>query len=658
MASFSVFAQTIDDATNRVHPALEAEPDSVRRVALQSRQPPYSQLLRDLWLLTAEQLGTQSELYILPADAFNRALLTAPHADGESDGHEAPAIDWFVGLRAEQAEAAGLYLGPQILTHDITLFQRRHLPVMNSVEDASGFVVGVVEASYIYEWLRAEHPELTLRTYPDLKTLVDAALAGRIHVFAGPALLGSQLSAAHNSPQTASGHGANASPLTELGRAFPADRRLSLFSVPLFLAARNATDIGELERAFGALSDAQQRYLQTQANRDMTSLVSLQQDELEWLLARDSVLVGVPSDSRPILFFDRQGEAVGLDADFLSLLSQRSSINFSFIGCGNWDACLRALAQRDIDVLSFVSDTPARREFAAFTSVYWETPWAIASTEAGLFNADQLSAMQNKRIAITRSYSVFEQAMQMPGIEVHPVSSPEEGMIAVIEGRVDGYLDSLPLLVERVREQHTGNLYLNILHGQQGDAVTFAVRKDWPVLRDILDRAVQTISDADQQQIAERWFDVNYEQGVSFTDVRRWMFYTALAVAALIAFFLWRNSKLRQEVKRRKSAEKKMRHLARHDDLTGLPNRHLLDDRMKQIVASHQRYKRQFAVLFLDLDGFKEVNDEQGHDVGDALLKQVATRLNESVRAQDTVCRFGGDEFIVVLTEQHNATQA
>ena len=105
------------------------------------------------------------------------------------------------------------------------------------------------------------------------------------------------------------------------------------------------------------------------------------------------------------------------------------------------------------------------------------------------------------------------------------------------------------------------------------------------------------------------------------------------------------------DISERKAAEDEVRHLALYDDLTQLPNRRLLIDRLQKALAACARSGRRGALLLLDLDNFKELNDTCGHDHGDLLLQQVAQRLNSCIREADTAARLGGDEFVVMLTD-------
>jgi diguanylate cyclase (GGDEF)-like protein/PAS domain S-box-containing protein len=109
-----------------------------------------------------------------------------------------------------------------------------------------------------------------------------------------------------------------------------------------------------------------------------------------------------------------------------------------------------------------------------------------------------------------------------------------------------------------------------------------------------------------------------------------------------------------EDITNRKAAEAQVNYLAYHDALTGLPNRTLFMDRLENALAGARRKDEKLAVLFLDLDRFKNINDSLGHSFGDQMLKVVAERLKECVRAQDTVARVGGDEFLILLSEMEH----
>ena len=112
-----------------------------------------------------------------------------------------------------------------------------------------------------------------------------------------------------------------------------------------------------------------------------------------------------------------------------------------------------------------------------------------------------------------------------------------------------------------------------------------------------------------------------------------------------------RERALRRDLTELAAALEHLRRFAYYDDLTGLPNRRLLADRMRQAIARALRYRERIALVFIDLDGFKLINDTFGHAAGDHVLQQVAARLTACMRASDTACRYGGDEFVILLPE-------
>lgn len=142
-----------------------------------------------------------------------------------------------------------------------------------------------------------------------------------------------------------------------------------------------------------------------------------------------------------------------------------------------------------------------------------------------------------------------------------------------------------------------------------------------------------------------------HERFVAFSENHeRWQLDELLIVvaAAFIAFGLIERHRLRAEIAIRQQLEEELRAQALHDPLTGLPNRKLVLDRLTQALASLERHGGAVGVGYLDLDGFKAINDGRGHAVGDAVLTRTATKLAGATRPGDTVGRLGGDEFVIV----------
>jgi diguanylate cyclase (GGDEF)-like protein len=152
--------------------------------------------------------------------------------------------------------------------------------------------------------------------------------------------------------------------------------------------------------------------------------------------------------------------------------------------------------------------------------------------------------------------------------------------------------------------------------------------------------------------------DTDYldSSGVSDASVARQAWLTA--ATRKIEKLTKRNAALRKEISHLTSALAKANRCAFHDELTGLPNRRLLQDHFDMATARAARKHNHVALLFLDLDGFKNINDSIGHLAADKLLQEVAGRLVACIRSYDTACRYGGDEFVVLLPHIDRREQA
>ncbi len=267
--------------------------------------------------------------------------------------------------------------------------------------------------------------------------------------------------------------------------------------------------------------------------------------------------------------------------------------------------------------------TPSPLGGATVTQSLLELRAILDNATVGImFTRNRKVVQANSRVAEMLGYQ-RDDLIGLSGAEFFPSSEAYEELGQVL----------VPLL-----KQHKG--YRGELQMKRRDGSRFWCRisaKDIDPSRP-LEGTIWIMEDVTEDRLIQQALKQAYEELEQRVAER-----TAELVAA--------NAKLKDEIFERMQTEQQVWQMAHHDTLTGLPNRALLQDRLNQALGQASRYSHQVAVMFIDLDRFKGVNDTLGHAVGDELLKEVAERLKLTVRAVDTVARVGGDEFVVVLHE-------
>jgi len=328
----------------------------------------------------------------------------------------------------------------------------------------------------------------------------------------------------------------------------------------------------------------------------------------------------------------------------------------------------------------------------------------VIFTRADETQIDTLNSLRGRKIAIVNTDSLGGYQMQAYELKRAGIRLPQDAKLivtglpqdtvidAVLEGRADVGFVRTGVLEALAREGKLDASRLKVLNLQHppGFPVQVSTRlyPEWPfaALPQVDEHLAQHVAASllmleensaaakamkihgfvipgDYASVAEVLRELRappFEETPLFTieDVilqYSWQVLLVLFASGLVMFLMlrlmWTKRRLYEEHRLVLHQQKQMQHMAFYDMLTLLPNRRLLHDRLGQAIAASNRSKRYAALIFLDLDNFKPLNDAHGHEVGDLLLIEVARRLKACVREMDTVARLGGDEFVIVLTE-------
>lgn len=381
--------------------------------------------------------------------------------------------------------------------------------------------------------------------------------------------------------------------------------------------------------------------------------LALTEPERAYLARLEELKICTFPDWMPYEQITAHGEYRGIGADLTGLLVEQLGLPIRLLPTRTWSESLTNVRDGRCDLLPMTMDVPSRRAYLDYSAPFTSQPFVIATRRSHPFVVS-LRQLDDASIAVVEGFAAGELiAARYPQLEIVSVANVPEGLELVRHGRVDGYVDSLASIAYQLQREESIDIKVAGMLGFDLE-LSVATRADQPLLGSVTAKALDAIGPAEIDRIVSRWLSAQYQPPRDATWL--WM---VLAPAALVMFglYLW-NDWLRKVNRALAEAQAELaektqalERLSVTDSLTQLGNRRKLDEVLSRSVELSRRNARPLALMMLDLDHFKRTNDRHGHQVGDQVLRQVATLIREQCRTTDLPGRWGGEEFLIICPE-------
>lgn len=345
-------------------------------------------------------------------------------------------------------------------------------------------------------------------------------------------------------------------------------------------------------------------------------------------------------DWEPYEVITEQGWHRGIAADLLRLAASRVGMMLTVIPTRTWEESIATSQAGTCKFLSFLNRTPKRDEWLIFTAPLFVDPNVIVTREEHPL-IDDLGGLTGETMVLPSGTAMEERlGKEFPNIALTTVTAEADAFAMVSDKRASMTMRSMIVAVHAIKKGGWFNLKVAGTVPGYENRLRVGVIKSEPLLRSILDKGIATITADEREQIANRHVAITVQKNIDFEVLWRILAACGLVVATSLFWIV----KLRQ-------MNGKLRRQSRTDSLTGIGNRSYLNERLPQEIDRARRYGRPFAVVLLDIDHFKAINDLYGHLMGDTVLRHFTTVIQETVRTTDMAGRWGGEEFLILCPE-------
>ena len=352
----------------------------------------------------------------------------------------------------------------------------------------------------------------------------------------------------------------------------------------------------------------------------------------------------VDPDWPPFERINEQGRHEGIAADLIQRVAQRVGLRIELYRTKTWEESIAASRDKRCQIMSFLNQTPEREQWLSFTAPIFYDQNIIITREEHPYIGDP-KGLKGETVALPRGTMVEERMrLDYPDLTIVTTGSEPEAVAMVSRRKADMTVRSLIVAADAIKKEGLFNLKIAGQIPDYANKLRIGVLKDEPVLRDILDKGVNTLTAQERETIANSHVPIQVQQGIDYTLV--WQITAAGSVILLLVLY-W-NRKL-------KALNRALAHLSVTDQLTDLFNRQKLGEVFANELQRTRRFGQPFSVILLDIDHFKQVNDEHGHLTGDKVLVALARLMSAMTRETDVVGRWGGEEFLTICPHTDQA---
>lgn len=377
--------------------------------------------------------------------------------------------------------------------------------------------------------------------------------------------------------------------------------------------------------------------------------VPLTVTEQAYLSAHPVLSVCVDPDWLPFEAIDSNRKHVGIIADLLALVGSKTGLQIQLHPTDSWDESLMASKSGQCLALSALNQTPEREQWLIFTDPLLEDPNVLITREEHPF-ISSMANLNNKTIALPRGTAMAELfARDFPNLTIVYTDTEQQAMQLVSDGKVELTLRSLIIAAHTIKNAGWYNLKVSGQVPGYGNQLRIGISQSEQTLRSILNHGIASISEQERQLIMDRHLSLQMVSEV-VTDYTLAYGLGILLLAVIGTSLFW--------MRRLNALNQQLSVMAQTDALTQLTNRHGLNLTLEKDLERAQRYQHPLSVIMMDIDHFKQVNDQYGHLAGDKILVECSQLLRENLRKSDVICRWGGEEFLVLCfeTTQEQAT--